>query len=61
MYSKTSWGGDVDPYILVQFMKQEGNNGKGSLLIYEWKDFALIGQLDPEKHVDDSEPVRIIA
>jgi hypothetical protein len=48
MYSKASWGGEVDPFILVTFMKQEGSNKVASLLMYEWKDFRLIGQLDPE-------------
>lgn len=48
MYSKASWGGEVDPFILVNFMKQEGSNKVASLLMYEWKDFKLIGQTDPD-------------
>ncbi|KAF2665197.1 integral membrane protein [Microthyrium microscopicum] len=48
MYSKESWGGEVDPYILVTFEKQEGSDKMASLLMYEWKDLNLIGQTDPD-------------
>lgn len=47
MYSRKSWGGDVDPFILVKWLKPK--DGKPapttpvSLLIFEWKDFELIG------------------
>ena len=61
MYSKAAWGGDVDPYILVNYMKQEGSDRLGSLLRYEWKDFGLIGQLNPEKHVEDADAVSTIS
>ncbi len=48
MYSRKSWGGDVDPFILVKFLApKEGKpvpTSPVSLLIFEWKDFPLIGQ-----------------
>ncbi|TVY62696.1 Membrane protein PTM1, partial [Lachnellula suecica] len=46
MYSKNSWGGSVDPYILVKFMdynKEDDTDPIASLIIFEWKDFHLIG------------------
>jgi hypothetical protein len=47
MYSKASWGGSVDPHILVKFKQQtEGDfDSIVSLAIFEWKDFNLIGVL----------------
>jgi hypothetical protein len=47
MYSKSSWGGAVDPFILVQFMKQDQSDALGSLIIYEYRDYSLIGIPDP--------------
>ena len=44
MYSRKSWGGSVDPYILVKFMKPaEPEKASVSLVIFEWKDEDLIG------------------
>ena len=49
MYSRKSWGGQVDPYILVKF-KDIGDDYNGnddplaSLVIFEWKDEPLIGK-----------------
>jgi hypothetical protein len=46
MYSKSSWGGAVDPHILVKFIKediQDDSDPIASLVIFEWKDFDLIG------------------
>lgn len=49
MYSKKSWGGKVDPFILVKFIKNEEKN-KGiedptvGLVIWEWKDTLLLGK-----------------
>ena len=46
MYSKASWGGAVDPHILVKFTKQivEGDADPiASLVIFEWKDYDLVG------------------
>jgi hypothetical protein len=48
MYSRKSWGGNVDPFILVKFMKPvEPKAATISLVIFEWKDEELIG-LYPE-------------
>lgn len=46
MYSKKAWGGDVDPFIVTQFVKSEEGNGDDpivGIVIYEWKDEGLIG------------------
>jgi hypothetical protein len=48
MYSKKSWGGKVDPFILVKFIKDPKKN-EGikdhtvSLVVWEWKDTLLLG------------------
>ncbi|KAJ5713259.1 Transmembrane receptor eukaryota [Penicillium malachiteum] len=46
MYSRKSWGGTVDPFILVKFSKAEGaqNDPLASLVIFEWNDEGLIGE-----------------
>ncbi|KAL8285299.1 hypothetical protein RB597_002408 [Gaeumannomyces tritici] len=39
MYSRSTWGGPSDPYILVRFDKVEADNDPvTSLLLFEWKD-----------------------
>lgn len=44
MYSRNSWGGAVDPFILVKFDKYDGPvDPIISLLIFEWKDEPFIG------------------
>ncbi|KAF9889599.1 hypothetical protein FE257_007107 [Aspergillus nanangensis] len=47
MYSRKSWGGEVDPFILTKF-SQESDLGDGdpivSLVIFEWNDEALVGR-----------------
>jgi hypothetical protein len=49
MYSKKSWGGKVDPFILVKFRKN-GDKNKGmedptvGVVIWEWKDTMLLGK-----------------
>jgi hypothetical protein len=48
MYNKASWGGAVDPYIDVKFTKEEGSDDVVSLIIYEFKDFPLIGRPNPQ-------------
>lgn len=50
MYSRKSWGGPVDPYILVKFEHPEVPEGQDpivSLVIFEWADRPLIGKPDP--------------
>ncbi|CAK7218868.1 Membrane protein ptm1 [Sporothrix curviconia] len=51
MYSRSSWAGPVDPFILVKFDKYDGPvDPIISLLIFEWKDEGFIGsQPDPSK------------
>lgn len=44
MYSRKSWGGNVDPFILVKFSKAlSPQSARASLLIFEWSDESLIG------------------
>jgi hypothetical protein len=44
MYSKSSWGGAVDPFILVKFDKQDDGDVLVSLVIYEYRDKGFIGR-----------------
>lgn len=45
MYSRKSWGGAVDPFILTKFIKPDGveNDPLVSLVVFEWRDKPLIG------------------
>jgi hypothetical protein len=56
MYSKKSWGGQVNPHILVKFRQipAEGDaDPLVSLVMFEWKDEHLIG-----RHPEGSSTVR---
>lgn len=49
MYSKKSWGGKVEPFILVKFMKngernKEVDDPTVGVVIWEWKDTLLLGK-----------------
>lgn len=47
MYGRKSWGGQVDPFILVNFMDTlvEGDSDPlVSLVMFEWNDEGLIGR-----------------
>ena len=47
MYSRSAWGGPIDPFILVKFdnMSIEGDaDPLVSLVIFEWNDAELIGR-----------------
>jgi len=47
MYSRKSWGGSVDPFILTRFMKDESKDDGDplvSIVIFEWQDEPLIGR-----------------
>jgi hypothetical protein len=44
MYSKRSWGGAVDPFIDVLFVKEEASDATVSLVIFEYNDKALLGR-----------------
>lgn len=44
MYSKSAWGGPVDPFILIKFLPQQSDQDPiVSLVVFEWKDEDLIG------------------
>ncbi|KAK5122055.1 hypothetical protein LTR85_004301 [Meristemomyces frigidus] len=57
MYSRKSWGGNVDPFILTKFIKTGDVEGDPlvSLVVFEWRDKPLIGHpvepLGPEDRV----------
>ncbi|KAF1815429.1 hypothetical protein P152DRAFT_185273 [Eremomyces bilateralis CBS 781.70] len=47
MYSKSSWSGAVDPFVLVKFIPPEEGSIENlliSLVLFEWKDKPLIGK-----------------
>ncbi|KAK7612032.1 lung seven transmembrane receptor-domain-containing protein [Phyllosticta paracitricarpa] len=49
MYSKKAWGGSVNPFILVKFLKdnvalEKGEDPVVSLLVFEWHDKNLLGK-----------------
>lgn len=49
MYSKKTWGGQVDPFILVKFVRQDGQNAgiedpTVGVVVWEWKDSLLLGK-----------------
>ncbi|CAI6300791.1 unnamed protein product [Periconia digitata] len=48
MYSKKSWGGKDDPFILVKFLKNDKNKDVEDptvgVVIWEWKDGMLLGK-----------------
>jgi len=51
MYSKTTWGGPVDPHILVKFIKDTEDDPTDpivSMVIFEWKDYDLLGVTGPD-------------
>ena len=57
MYSKKSWGGRVDPFILVKFVNKKDQNKDiedptVGVVIWEWKDSMLLGK-PSEAPVDD--------
>lgn len=48
MYSQKAWGGPVEPFILVNFIKAAQKSVSDSLIalvVYEWRDEDLIGIL----------------
>ena len=47
MYSRKSWGGSVDPFILTKFFKvtpEDDSDPIVSLIIFEWEDEPFIGR-----------------
>lgn len=60
MYSKSAWGGDVDPFILTTFMKTDSEGDEDplvSLVIFEWRDEDLVGRWPS----DDSPKVSMLS
>lgn len=56
MYSKKSWGGKVDPFILVKFIRSDKNDAiedpTVGVVVWEWKDTNLLGR-PSDKPVDE--------
>lgn len=51
MYSRTTWGGPVDPFILVKFLRSstpENDDPIASLIVFEWRDKDLVGVPNPD-------------
>jgi hypothetical protein len=45
MYSKKQWGGAIDPFILVTFLKDDSPPDRTvSLIIFEYRDKGLLGK-----------------
>lgn len=48
MYSRKSWGGSVDPFILTKFVKPdnipEDQDPVVSLVLFEWRDKDFVGK-----------------
>jgi hypothetical protein len=62
MYSRKSWGGPVDPFILVKFLNDtapEGDDPIASLVIFEWRDGNLVGIPDPDLQAQVRRPMAI--
>jgi hypothetical protein len=61
MYSRKAWGGSVDPFILVNFLKNDKNadgDPLASLIVFEWQDEELIGILpDDARNYLDKETI----
>lgn len=58
MYSRASWGGNTDPFILIKFIKpkdlENGDDPIVSLVMFEWQDKGLIGiPIEDSNVIDD--------
>lgn len=55
MYSRKSWGGSTDPFILLKFIKaspEDNSEPIVSTVIFEWSDEDLLGRYpSPESDV----------
>ena len=62
MYSKSAWGGSVDPFILTKFIQATPEGDEDpivSLVIFEWKDEDLVGVWPSEDAPKvETDPVR---
>lgn len=63
MYSRKAWGGSVDPYILIKWTAdtaaQSDPDPVVSMVIFEWRDYDLIGVLPTKDsfQVDTSQSI----
>ncbi|PHH61057.1 hypothetical protein CDD81_825 [Ophiocordyceps australis] len=51
MYSRSTWGGPIDPFILVKFINSTApqiDDPIASIIIFEWRDRNLVGVADPD-------------
>ncbi|KAK2754569.1 hypothetical protein FQN54_006970 [Arachnomyces sp. PD_36] len=57
MYSRKSWGGSTEPFILAKFSKSVARKDEEdpllSLVIFEWEDVDLIGRVPDGEEVDE--------
>lgn len=61
MYDRKTWGGAVDPHILVKFIKntaEDDSDPIASMIIFEWKDYDLIGVLPTPDSIQVPVPSR---
>ena len=63
MYSRRSWGGNQDPYILTKFIKpdnlKKGDDPIVSLVVFEWEDKDFVGHpVDGQGGVEVSIPTK---
>jgi hypothetical protein len=50
MYSRKTWGGPVEPHILVKFLQNtaaDDSDPIASMIIFEWSDYDLVGIQPP--------------
>ncbi|KAF1999834.1 hypothetical protein P154DRAFT_436039 [Amniculicola lignicola CBS 123094] len=60
MYSKKSWGGKVEPFIMVKFIKTKEDKDKNKdiadpivgVIVWEWKDSDLLGKPSDQPATD---------
>jgi len=59
MFSRKAWGGSVDPFILLKFVKPDNvpdnEDPIVSVVIFEWQDKSLIGVKPAEDSLDVSD------
>lgn len=62
MYGKKTWGGPVDPFILVKYLSadKDKEDPVSSLLIFEWKDLDLVGVPDPNGYGNVRSPKTVL-
>jgi len=59
MYSQKTWGGPTEPHILVKFLQEASEDDSdpiASLIIFEWKDYDLVGILPTPDSLEVPDP-----